>query len=273
MSSGIGRWGDSSDDDDDNDEEQVALHTSNVVLQQQSIDLLHSEELSHRQQFGTGVAEQVGENVVDLDDDNDADVDDEEEEEEEEEEEDEEERQRRIEEAKLAVAEKLMQQQSKDTRIKTSSKKIAVDDDLDDILNEFGIDTTSETNVNDAPTISCGNNTNPETTVDGSDVLTTSSTMAKRKKNKKKKNTGNVNGDEKVEESETNMPDDDTNEFVVDVTKLLKAKAASVTKSKSSKKLSVAAAVAVKEMQGTSTVSSTATTKKKKKFDKSIYER
>jgi hypothetical protein len=260
------RWGDSSDEEDGGGN-QVAI--ARVKVQASSTDEPHHQQITEEADF----APNTDQEYVDYEDnpqtevpaDQVTDEDDEQEEEQEEEpeseEEDEETRQRRIDAAKEAAAKKKAEQEAK-KKAATVEDQL---DNLDDILNEFGIETQAPKKEADAAKNGNGALDGPAADSNEANGPASSGTLSKRKKPKKKKSeNGHV---ESVSESQE--PADVTAPLALDpdaAAKVLKAKVAAVSKGNTKKPMSTAqsaAAAAAKEMK-----TSAADEKKKKKKSK-----
>jgi hypothetical protein len=255
MSSGR-RWGDSSDEEDDGNHVSIAHHKV-----QASANEPHQHKISEEADFSP-IADppyddyddnQQTENAQDgipqeqvTDEEDEQEV---EEEEPESDEEDEETRQRRIDTAKEAAAKKKAEQ---DAKKKTATVEDQLDN-LDDILNEFGIETQSS---KEADTTN-GNAEPKEATADNE-----TKPLSKRKKPKKKKSENGL--DDSVSESQE--PEETPATVALDpdaAAKVLKAKVAASKGNNGKKPMSTAqsaAAAAAKEMK-----TSAGDEKKKKK--------
>jgi hypothetical protein len=260
------RWGDSSDEED-GDGNHVAI--ARVKVQASPTDEPH-QQITEEADF----APNTNQEYVDYEDnpqtevpaDQVTDEDDEQEEEQEEEpeseEEDEETRQRRIDAAKEAAAKKKAEQEAK-KKAATVEDQL---DNLDDILNEFGIETL-QAPKKEADAAKNGNGALDGPVADSNEANgpASSGTLSKRKKPKKKKS---ENGHVEIV-SESQETADETAPSALDpdaAAKVLKAKVAAVSKGNSKKPMSTAqsaAAAAAKEMK-----TSAADEKKKKKKSK-----
>lgn len=236
------RWGDSSDEDEEGP--AVMPIARQKATKETAPDKLEFSEADGHQYVDCGQNHVDEQQETPMEDE--PEVEEEvvsEEEDSEDESEDEEERQRRIDAAKEAAAKKKAEQEA---------KKVTVDDqldNLDDILNEFGID-TSEPKENKA--------TEQAKSPVMNEGKSSSSRSSKRKKSKKKKGDSSSNGyDESV--SESLGVDAPTTIDPDAAAKVLKAKLAGSKTKKPKSTAQSAAAVAAKEMQ------SSGDKKKKKK--------
>lgn len=250
----MNRWGDSSDDEDVGVVPSVGRHTNtdtlkkaipepdNVQIPQKDAGLVNDAEAvtvggdQNYEDFDRYGDEAPEANNFEADTDS---------------EEDESERQLRIVAAKLKADRKRAESQKKKSSVKDQLA------DLDDILNEFGIDANAQ---EDDEEDEDDNDVGVEVGGDGTDNAAGTSGSSKRKKSKKKKKVVATNQLEQEQMSGEEVRSAPVNPN--EAAKVLKLKAATVAKKKS--KVNEAAAAAAKEMKS----AASGVTKKKKKKDK-----